>query len=164
LRIREATPEDAAAIAAGMKVVVDEGVWLARQPSTTESDLHDRFAASIAAGDLLLVLEDGTRIVGCTGLRPTAVDGVWSLGTWLLPGYRGRGHGRKLLDSALAAGMALGVRKIGLEAFTDNGAAIALYSAAGFEIEGTKRDHYPREDGSIKSAVMMAWFAPAGGR
>jgi RimJ/RimL family protein N-acetyltransferase len=164
LRIREATPEDAAEIAAGMKVVVGEGVWLATQPSTTEAELHDRFAATIAAGDLLLVLQDGARIVGCTGLRPTAVDGVWSLGTWLLPGHRGRGHGRELLDAALAAGVRLGVRKIELEAFTDNEAAIALYSAAGFEVEGTKRDHYPREDGTVKSAVMMAWFPPAGGR
>ena len=164
MRIREATPEDAAGIAAGMKVVVDEGFWLATQPSTTEAELHDRFAAAIAAGDLLLVLEDEARVVGCTGLRPTAVEGVWGLGTWLLPGFRGRGHGRKLLDATLAAAVRLGVRKISLEAFTDNTAAIALYSAAGFEVEGTKRDHYPREDGTIKSAVMMAWFAPAGGR
>ena len=147
-----------------MKVVVDEGRWLATQPSTTEADLHNRFAVAIAAGDRLLVLEDGVRIVGCTGLRPTAVDGVWSLGTWLLPGFRGHGHGRALLNAALAAGRGLGVRKIELEAFTDNEAAIALYSAAGFEVEGTKREHYPREDGTVKSAVMMAWFAPAGGR
>ena len=85
-------------------------------------------------------------------------------GTWLLPGFRGRGHGRALLDAALSAATRLDVRKIELEAFTDNDAAIALYSAAGFEVEGTKRDHYRREDGSIKSAVMMAWFAPGGGR
>lgn len=164
MRIREATPEDAAGIAAGMKVVVDEGRWLATQPSTTEAELHERFAAAIAGEDLLLVLQEGARIIGCTALRPTAVDGVWSLGTWLLPGLRGRGHGRELLDAALAAAMRAGVRKIELEAFTDNDAAIGLYAAAGFEVEGTKRDHYPRDDGSAKSAVMMAWFPPGRAR
>lgn len=164
MTIREATPEDAAAIAAGMKIVADEGCWLATQASTSEAELRERFAASIAGDELLLVLQDGARIVGCTGLRTTAVDGVWSLGTWLLPGLRGRGHGRALLDAALAGATARGVRKIELEVFTDNDAAITLYAAAGFEVEGTKRDHYPRDDGSVRSAVMMAWFPPAAAR
>ena len=164
MRVRRATSGDAAGIAAGMKVVVDEGRWLATRRATTEAELRERFDGAIAGGDLILVLEDGSRIVGCTGLRPTRIDGVWSLGTWLLPELRGRGHGRALLDAALAGAVRAGVRKVELEAFTDNDAAISLYAAAGFEIEGTGRDRPPRDDGSVEPAVIMAWFPPEEGR
>jgi [ribosomal protein S18]-alanine N-acetyltransferase len=33
-----------------------------------------------------------------------------------------------------------------VEVWTDNGRAIALYAAAGFEVEGLRRDHYRRRD------------------
>jgi RimJ/RimL family protein N-acetyltransferase len=42
--------------------------------------------------------------------------------------------------------------------FPDNGRGIALYAGCGFEIEGVKRDHYPRLDGTYRSAVLMARF------
>ena len=38
--------------------------------------------------------------------------------------------------------------KISLEVWTDNARAIALYAAAGFEVEGLRRDHYRRRDGT----------------
>ena len=38
----------------------------------------------------------------------------------------------------------------------DNGRAIALYTRAGYEVEGVRRDHYRRRDGSLRSAVIMA--------
>ena len=34
--------------------------------------------------------------------------------------------------------------------------AIALYSSAGFEVEGLRRDHYRRRDGRLRSALVMA--------
>ena len=38
----------------------------------------------------------------------------------------------------------------------DNEPAVALYSSAGFEREGLRRDHYRRRDGSLRSSVLMA--------
>lgn len=38
----------------------------------------------------------------------------------------------------------------------DNAPAIALYTAAGFEVEGERRHHYRRRDGSLRSALLMA--------
>jgi ribosomal protein S18 acetylase RimI-like enzyme len=58
------------------------------------------------------------------------------------------------LDEAQARG----IRKVELEVFPDNGRAIALYAACGFEIEGLKRDRYPRLDGTYRSAVPMPCF------
>lgn len=76
----------------------------------------------------------------------------------ILPTFRGRGWGRRLLDAALNEASAAGIRKVVLEVFPENARAVALYLSSGFEIEGVKRDHYPRRDGSIRSAVMMARF------
>lgn len=141
-----------------MKLVVDERRWLATQSSTSEDELRERFAAGLEDGHVLLVVEEGHAIVGCAGVHPTAVEGVWSLGTWLLASHRGRGLGRRLVERALDEASAREIRKVELEAFTDNEAAIALYRATGFEVEGIRRDHYPREDGSVRSAVVMALF------
>jgi putative acetyltransferase len=52
------------------------------------------------------------------------------------------------------------VHKIELEVFADNVAAIALYRSLGFEQEGLRRDHYRREDGSLRSALLMARLFP----
>lgn len=40
--------------------------------------------------------------------------------------------------------------------WTDNARAIALYASAGFAVEGVRRDHYRRRDGSLRSTLLMA--------
>ncbi len=76
----------------------------------------------------------------------------------ILPEYRGKGWGRQLVDVAIEAARAEGIRKVELEVFPDNGRAFALYANSGFEIEGLRRDHYLRLDGSLRSALIMARF------
>lgn len=56
------------------------------------------------------------------------------------------------------------LHKVDLEVWPDNGRAISLYERYGFEIEGTRRDHYRRQDGSLRSSVIMAkLLSPARG-
>jgi RimJ/RimL family protein N-acetyltransferase len=156
MEVRPAKIEDCGALAQGMSVVVAEGRWLATPPGTPTEDLEQRFRAGVEwDGRLVLVLEDEGEIVGALGLNPTEADGVLSLGMWVLPGWRGRGGGRKLVEAALAA-RPQSVHKIELEVFPDNEAALALYRSTGFEQEGLRRDHYRREDGSLRSALLMA--------
>jgi RimJ/RimL family protein N-acetyltransferase len=152
---RAARSEDCAAIARGMKAVVDEGRWLATEPSTPVEDLEERFRAAVEwDGGLLFVLEGEGEPVGSLGLHPSQADGVLSLGMWILPPWRGRGGGRLLIEAALAA-LPPDVHKVELEVFLDNAAAIGLYRSFGFEQEGLRRDHYRREDGSLRSALLM---------
>jgi putative acetyltransferase len=156
MKVRPATIEDCGAIARGMKVVADEGRWLATEAGASLEDLEQRFRAAVEwDGQLLLVLEDGSELVGSLGLHPSSTAGVLSLGMWVLPGRRGRGGGRMLIEAALAS-VPADAHKVELEVFPDNEVAIGLYRSLGFEEEGLRRDHYRREDGSLRSALIMA--------
>jgi putative acetyltransferase len=154
MQVRDATFEDCDALGAGMKIVVDEGIWLATAEAS-ELELGNRFRQAILEGDQVLALEDQGGIVGALGMHPTQAEGVASLGMWVVPSHRRRGGGRMLIEAALAA-RPEEVHKIELEVFPENGAAIALYRQLGFEEEGLRRAHYRRPDGSLRSALIMA--------
>ena len=87
------------------------------------------------------------------------MSGVLSLGMAIHAPARGRGGGRALLSAAQEHARSSGAHKISLEVWIDNARAIALYAAAGFEVEGLRRDHYRRRDGRLRSTLLMAWRA-----
>src|ERR1035437_3564570 len=78
------------------------------------------------------------------------------LGMAILREARGQGGGRALLQAILDHAEANGAHKLELEVWIDNARAIALYASAGFEVEGLRRNHYRRLDGSLRSALVMA--------
>jgi putative acetyltransferase len=158
MRIRRATIEDAPALGEQMKVVADEDRWLGTQHDRTAAELTERFRSSITEGHIVFALEDGERIVGAIGIHPTGVQGVHGLGMSILAEYRGQGWGRQMVDEALGAAGQAGVRKVTLEVWPDNGRAVSLYASCGFDVEGYKRDHYTRLDGSVRSSLLMARF------
>ena len=157
MRVRRATVEDTEPFAAVVARVAPEGL-IATEPPV---DVEERAAKAreLVAGegpDALWVLEEGDTVVGAAGLHATSARGVLSLGMVILPEYRGRGAGRELLEAALEHARASGAHKVELEVWPDNGRAIALYTAAGFAVEGVRRSHYRRRDGSLRSSIVMA--------
>jgi RimJ/RimL family protein N-acetyltransferase len=145
-----------------MKIVVDEGRWLATEANTSVEELTQRFRAAAESDDhVLLVVEEDGELIGAIGMHPTIAKGVLSLGMWVLPEWRGRGAGRMMLEAALAA-RPEPIHKVELEVFPENEAAITLYRSAGFEEEGLRRDHYRRLDGSLRSSLIMARIFAAG--
>ena len=158
--VRRARYEDLEAAARTVAAVAEEDV-LGAQPPLDIDDLVGRLRDLIDREDptALWVLEDDDgQVVGHVAVQET-VSGVLSLAMAILAPARGRGGGRALLGAAQEHARSCGAHKISLEVWTDNARAIALYAAAGFEVEGLRRDHYRRRDGRLRSTLLMAWRA-----
>lgn len=154
--VREATPGDLQEVALVVATVAPEG-FLAAEPPVDVIDRAERFRRTVE-GDgsaRLWVLEDDGRVVGYLGAEET-VPGVFSFGMAILPEARGRGGGKALVAALDEHADRRCAHKLWLETWTDNAGAIAFYAAIGFEVEGLKRDHYRRRDGTLRSTLLLA--------
>jgi RimJ/RimL family protein N-acetyltransferase len=161
VRVRAAISEDADTLARIIAAVAEEGL-IATEPPVDIQMRAGRFQQVIEGKglDATWVLESDGEIVGNAGLKESQTPGVLSLGMAILPAARGMGGGRALLEAALEYARSTGAHKVELEVWTDNARAIGLYASTGFEVEGLRRDHYRRRDGSLRSALLMALLLP----
>lgn len=103
--------------------------------------------------------DDGDRIVGWADILPSKAPGTehWgSLGMGLLPGYRGRGLGERLLRACMEHARDH-YEAVNLSVYHDNAPAIALYEKVGFETWGCKK-RGRKHEGEYKDFVMMAYY------
>jgi len=157
MRARPATAQDAAAFGAVVGEVAAEERWIATEPPVDIPAFADRVRGSLDSGNHLWVLEDDDgRVVGTLGLYPAHARGVVSLGMCIVADERGRGGASALMEAAMAWLADSDMHKIELEVWPDNARAIGLYKRFGFEVEGLRRDHYRRRDGSLRSSLIMA--------
>ena len=77
------------------------------------------------------------------------------LGMGLLPEFRGKGIGKRLIHQTLAAARDSGFHRVELTVRQDNLNAIELYKTVGFEIEGLQRDAF-LVDGAYQNLIFMA--------
>lgn len=104
---------------------------------------------------LFLVAEDENRTVcGYVGCQ-TVLDEGYITNVAVAPSYRRQGIGRQLLQALAERAEESGLAFVTLEVRASNDPAIALYTAAGYEPVGRRRDFYraPTED-----AVLMTWY------
>jgi L-phenylalanine/L-methionine N-acetyltransferase len=119
---------------------------------------RERFGSHFEGDRYLLVaLVDG-RVVGNLGMW--AESGrrrdVGSFGMSVHDEFQGRGIGTALMAAMIdLADNWLGLRRIQMEVWADNAAAIHLYEKFGFEVEGTGRQ-YARRAGQYVDALFMA--------
>ena len=154
--VRRARIEDAWASALVYARVAEAG-FLAAEPPVDVAERAQRLGEQIG-GDppgAVWVLEDEGRIVGNAGAHERH-PGVFSFGMAIVPEARGQGGGRALLNAIVEHARAFDAHKVELEVWVDNARAIAVYAAAGFEVEGLRRDHYRRRDGSLRSTLLMS--------
>lgn len=103
------------------------------------------------------VAGDGA-VVGWCDLRPKAAATLRHsavLGMGVVPEFRGRGVGTRMLAATLAGADARGLRRAELVVRADNHAAIALYRRFGFVEEGRCRQ-YLQVHGEDHDALLMA--------
>lgn len=128
----------------------------------TEAPAFGMFKALVINGILKrsphVVALDGARVVGWCDItalpRPTTKH-CGTLGMGVLPGYRHRGIGTKLIHAALRKAKAHGLYRVELEVFEDNLPAIELYKKVGFTTEGRKIAAVKVDDRYV-NALMMA--------
>ena len=154
IRVRPATPEDVDELLDGYEAVAAERIHIAGEPPI---DRDRRRAAWLETLDpstpgTSFVAEADGRLVGHLGATGT---GRVELGMWVLPDWRGRGAGTKLVEAAVAWAREGGAYKISLEVWPHNAAAIALYEKFGFEREGYLRKHWRRRNGELWDSVVM---------
>jgi ribosomal protein S18 acetylase RimI-like enzyme len=147
---------------AGFRAALDrvarERRYLALLEAPPPAEAERFVRANIDHGNPQFVAVVADTVVGWCDVSPLqrevfAHRGV--LGMGVVPEFRGRGIGRALLDATLAAARRKGLARVDLEVRADNTAAIGLYRAAGFNVEGVKRDAL-RLDGGRFDLVMMA--------
>lgn len=169
--VRRLGPDDAAAARAvrlrGVREHPDAFlVDVPEEERSTVADWEARLRAKEGRDDDgVLGAFDGDRLVGMAGfvrhertkVRHRAV--IW--GMYVVPEARGRGIGRALLDSAVAALRACGDIEIAeLSVAARDGAARALYVSAGFVPWGTERDALRLADGAVDELHLALRLHP----
>jgi RimJ/RimL family protein N-acetyltransferase len=108
--------------------------------------------------DLQFVALAAAEVVGWCDIRRhffAAHGHRGTLGMGIVPAYRGRGLGFRLLNTALEQARGAGFVRIELDVYADNMRAIALYEKVGFVREGVVRDAV-FVDGKYRDAIAMA--------
>lgn len=103
---------------------------------------------------IFLVAEQNGEAVGYVGCQ-TVLDEGYITNVAVSPGARRQGVGRALISALAKRATEIGMTFITLEVRVSNEAAIALYTEAGFERAGLRKNFYsaPSED-----AVLMTLF------
>lgn len=139
---RLCTPDDAEALSRIVDAVARERRYLATVCGFSADDTRDFIRKLTENGGIQMLALDEGAIVGWCDVTPMLFEGmrhVGRLGMGLLPTYRGQGLGIRLLGATLDRAFAKGLRRIELDVFASNSAALRLYERAGFATEGRKR-------------------------
>jgi RimJ/RimL family protein N-acetyltransferase len=154
--VRRATADDAAVMASVIATVAVENM-LGTEPPVDLVARETIFRELIARGgrEAAWVLELDGEVVGHAAVNERP-PGVLVLGMAILAQGRGQGGGRALLRAAIDHTRTSGAHKLDLDVWTDNARAIALYASEGFRLEGYRRSHHRRKDGSLRSVLVMA--------
>ena len=163
LRVRPAQADDAQAIFALYRAVLEEGQSFLAAPDELgpQSGL-----GAVERCALIAQTTDKDGLIGAILLREAPLRRLQHSRTvelFVAAGARGSGAGGALLDAALAWSRARPeLRWLRLSVYADNDAAIGLYSARGFVVEGRRPGFSVEPDGQERDDLLMALDLRAG--
>ena len=141
-----------------LDLVARERKYLTMLEAQPEPETLRFVKSNLENGNPMMVALAGDKVVGWCDVRreffPSRAH-RGTLGMGLLPEWRGRGLGQRLLEATLAQARRSGFKRIELDVYADNLRAIALYEKAGFVREGLLRDA-TLIDGVFRDAILMA--------
>jgi len=142
VEFRQIEVADTDAFRAAVDVVARERKYIALVEAPPIEQVRAFVARNVERGYPQMVAVLDGAVVGWCNVPPAsrAVSAhVGDLFMGLLPEFRSRGFGERLLRQAVQASDAFGFRRIELGVFATNIAAAALYRKVGFVEEGTRR-------------------------
>jgi ribosomal protein S18 acetylase RimI-like enzyme len=160
-RVRPATPDDAAAVAAVLQIVVAERVHSAIDRAWT-ADEERAYLRALSPREVVHVVTDGpSGVVGLQVLdRWSTLDSmahVGQVGTFILPSHRRRGLGQQLWTATALFARAAAYRKLVIQVRGSNEAAQAFYGGLGFR-ECGRLVRQVVIDGVEEDELMMELF------
>ena len=151
-------PEHIESFHRALDIVARERKYLALLEAPPLSQTREFVMDFIQKGGLQFVaLAEGEVVGWCDiqrhGFPSRAHRGT--LGMGIVPAYRGRGIGLRLIQATLAQARVARFVRVELDVHADNARAIALYEKVGFVREGVARDAV-FIDGEYRDAINMA--------
>lgn len=138
--IRPIQQSDNATVAKIIRTVMTEYACVGEGYSINDPEVYQMFEAFSAPNTAFFVLASAADVLGCAGIAPLkGGDGsVCELQKmYFLPAARGKGFGKKMLQTCLEAATQLGYGQCYLETVARMDAANQLYQSMGFEkLEG----------------------------
>jgi ribosomal protein S18 acetylase RimI-like enzyme len=142
ISLRPSTPDDAREVATCVDAVARERRFLGNVVGFTPDETRSFLASLAEKGGVQIIAADESVVIGWCDVTVVPFEGMHHagrLGMGILPAYRGRGLGRRLLREVLSRVFARGLLRVELEVFASNLPAIKLYEGEGFVTEGRKR-------------------------
>lgn len=159
--IRPSHDGDAPGLAALIDAVAGEGELIAAAPGEPDTiEQSSRLVSIVLEGGLTLTLEVDGVPAGHVMVQRRAgkhYAHVGEIAIIVSNAQRGVGLGRSLMEMAIDWGRAVGLAKLSLRVFPDNGRAIALYRSLGFEDEGLVRGEVRMPSGD-RDMLLMGLF------
>ena len=161
--LRNARPEDSAALIEYLRTTSAETPYLIREPeeiTITEEQENKFIQAKIdAERELMLVaFIDGKHIGNCSLMSIAPYKRYrhrCDVAIALYKEYCGCGIGKAMLKTVLDVAKSIGYEQAELEVMAENKDAIAMYEKLGFEKFGTFPDNMKYADGSYMDAYWM---------
>jgi ribosomal protein S18 acetylase RimI-like enzyme len=161
LTIRRALASDAADLVELQRQIYREERWFVGDGPPPASAVAQRLRVADPRASLYLLAQCEGALRGWLELHrlpPSRLNHVATLTIAVARARRHQGIGRGLLERGIEWATDVGLRKVSLNVRAGNEAAIRLYRAQGFELEGRERQHIRVGESSFEDNLIMARF------